>query len=209
MVKKESLFAGLHILMRAIPDGPADAGRRLHRYWYRESRCQVRTGWQKTLCSLWLYLLILAYFPSRSVKICVNPWLMNYLCAYKAPFCASLRLTITVFTRPKTSTISVNPVILSNIFRVLRVLRGEKNREISVNPWLINDLRSTKDYVRKNNLFMQNKAKFRKVKFNVTKVLTKDYDQMDTWSIRKNEPKRTQTNPISEPKLHRLRYLVP
>ncbi len=42
---------------------------------------------------------------------------------------------------------------------------------------------------------MQNKANFKKVKFNVTEVLTKDYDQMDTWSIRKNEPKRTQTNP--------------
>jgi len=47
MANKESLFAGLHILMRAILDGPADVGRRLCRYWYRESRCQVRTGWQK------------------------------------------------------------------------------------------------------------------------------------------------------------------
>ena len=46
MANKESLLASLHILMRAIPDGPADAGRRLRRYWYRESRCQVRTGWQ-------------------------------------------------------------------------------------------------------------------------------------------------------------------
>ena len=46
MANKESLFASLHILMRAIHDGPADAGRRLRRYWYRESRCQVRTGWQ-------------------------------------------------------------------------------------------------------------------------------------------------------------------
>ena len=46
MANKESLFASLHILMRAIPDGPADAGRRLHRYWYRESRYQVPTGWQ-------------------------------------------------------------------------------------------------------------------------------------------------------------------
>jgi hypothetical protein len=35
---------------------------------------------------------------------------------------------------------------------------------------------------------MQNKAKFRKVKFDVNKVLTKDYDQMDTWSIRKTKP---------------------
>ncbi|MHC4110189.1 MAG: hypothetical protein ACYSUY_03890 [Planctomycetota bacterium] len=104
-------------------------------------------------------------------------------------FCASLWLTITVFTRPKNSIISVNPVILSDIFRVLR---GEKIREISVNPWLINDLRSTKAYVRKNKLFMQNEPKFRKSQMNVNKVLTKVYGKMDTWSIRKNEPK---TNP--------------
>jgi len=45
-MKNPSFFAGLHYLMRAIPDGPADAGRRLHRYWYRESHCQVRIGWQ-------------------------------------------------------------------------------------------------------------------------------------------------------------------
>jgi len=80
MANKESIFASLHILMRAITDGPEDAGRRLQRYWYRESRCQFRTGWQK-LCafvSSWLYLLILAYLSSRSVKICVNPWLMIY-----------------------------------------------------------------------------------------------------------------------------------
>ncbi len=41
-------------------------------------------------------------------------------------------------------------------------------------------------------LFMQNKAKFRKVKLNVNKVLTKGYDQMDTWSIGK---KQSQTKP--------------
>jgi hypothetical protein len=35
---------------------------------------------------------------------------------------------------------------------------------------------------------MQNKANFQKVKLNVTKVLTKDYDQMDTWSIRITKP---------------------
>ncbi len=64
-----------------------------------------------------------------------------------------------------------------------------------------------------NNLFMQNKANFQKVKLNVNKVLTKDYDQMDTWSIRKTKPiqsqlkpiqsqlkpKQTQTNPIPKP----------
>jgi hypothetical protein len=41
-------------------------------------------------------------------------------------------------------------------------------------------------------LFMQNKAKFRKVKLNVNKVLTRAYEQMDTWSIGK---KQSQTNP--------------
>jgi hypothetical protein len=41
-------------------------------------------------------------------------------------------------------------------------------------------------------LFMQNKAKFRKVKFNVNKVLTRDYEQMDTWS---RGTKQSQTNP--------------
>jgi release factor glutamine methyltransferase len=42
------------------------------------------------------------------------------------------------------------------------------------------------------HLFMQNKAKLRKVKLNVNKVLTMNYDQMDTWPIRK---KQSQTNP--------------
>jgi hypothetical protein len=49
------------------------------------------------------------------------------------------------------------------------------------------------------HLFMQNKAKFKKVKSNVNNVLTKDYDQMDTWSIRKNEPKRSQNKPKTNP----------
>jgi hypothetical protein len=43
---------------------------------------------------------------------------------------------------------------------------------------------------------MQNKANFRKVKLNVTKVLIKDYDQMDTWSIRKTKPIQSQLKPI-------------
>jgi hypothetical protein len=43
---------------------------------------------------------------------------------------------------------------------------------------------------------MQNKANFKKVKFNVNKVLTKDYVQMDTWSIRKTKPIQSQLKPI-------------
>ncbi len=46
------------------------------------------------------------------------------------------------------------------------------------------------------NLFMQNKANFRKVKLNVTKVLTKGYDKKDTWSIRKTKPIQSQLKPI-------------
>jgi len=42
------------------------------------------------------------------------------------------------------------------------------------------------------HFFMQNKAKFQKVKLNVNKVLTRNYEQLDTWSIRK---KQSQTNP--------------
>jgi hypothetical protein len=58
---------------------------------------------------------------------------------------------------------------------------------------------STKAYVRNYKLFLQNEPKFQKVKLNVNKVLTKDYDKMDTWSIGKNEPK---TKP-NEPNLSR------
>jgi hypothetical protein len=117
----------------------------------------------------------------------------------KAPFCALLRLTGTVFTRLQ---IKVRPKGLHSfafyilIFNFPPCLCGEKIREISVNPWLINDLRSTKAYVRKNILFMQNKANFRKVKFDVNQVLTTDYVQMDTWSIRKTKPIQSQSKPI-------------
>jgi hypothetical protein len=135
MTHKESLFAGLHILMRAITDGPADAGRSLGRYWYRESRCKVRIGWKKTLCSLWLY---------SSCSSC---------------------------------------------------LRREKICEISVNPRLINDLRLRILTYEIINLFLQNEPKSRKSQMNISKVLIMDYAKKDTWSIRKNEPKRSQNEP--------------
>jgi len=50
------------------------------------------------------------------------------------------------------------------------------------------------------HLFLQNKAKLRKVKLNVNKVLTTDYEQLDTWSIRTKQsqtnPNKAKTNPI-------------
>jgi hypothetical protein len=101
-------------------------------------------------------------------------------------------------SRPKTSTPSVTKNLFnqrdprlnfSSCFCAFLRLKNQFNLR------LINDLRSTKDYVRKNKLFIQNEPKFRKVKFNITKVLTTDYDQLDTWSIRKNEPKTNPNDP--------------
>ncbi|MGB2807491.1 MAG: hypothetical protein WBC22_07115, partial [Sedimentisphaerales bacterium] len=46
---------------------------------------------------------------------------------------------------------------------------------------------------------MQNKANFRKVKLNVNKVLTRDYVQMDTWSIGKTKPIQSQFKPNTKP----------
>jgi hypothetical protein len=53
-------------------------------------------------------------------------------------------------------------------------------------------------------LFLQNEPNLKKVKLSVTIEIKKNYDQMDTWSIRKNEPKTNpnepKTNPISADK---------
>jgi len=50
---------------------------------------------------------------------------------------------------------------------------------------------------------MQNKPNFRKSQMNVNKVLTRDYEKMDTWSSGKNKPKtnpkQTQFKPNSNP----------
>ena len=113
--------------------------------------------------------------------------------------CASLRLKRTLFSCLK---IKVCPKGLHNFAFYILIFDFPpcfcaflwlKN---PFNPRLINDLRSTKVYVRKNNLFMQNKANFQKVKLNVNRVLTRNYDQMDTWSIRKTKPIQSQLKPI-------------
>jgi hypothetical protein len=73
-----------------------------------------------------------------------------------------------------------------------------KNPRNLRNPRLINDLRAFGIFtlVKKSlqiSPFCTNKPNFRKVKLNVNNVLTKDYEQMDTWSIGKNKPN---SNPI-------------
>ncbi|NIP54193.1 MAG: hypothetical protein GWN00_30115, partial [Aliifodinibius sp.] len=115
-------------------------------------------------------------------------------------------------TPSRLKTICVNPFILSNFSSCSSWLRGEKIGVISVNPWFIKDLRLFKVlYICRDTftdvmsalqieLFMQNKAKFQKSQVNVTDLLTREYVQMDTWSIRKKQsqtkPNKPKTNPI-------------
>jgi hypothetical protein len=90
-----------------------------------------------------------------------NPRLINNLCVYKAPFS-----------------------LLPYPFSLLRS-RMLHSFAFSLKSYGIS---STIEQVRKNKLFLQNKANFKKVKFNVNDVLTGDYDQLDTWSIRTTKP---------------------
>jgi hypothetical protein len=46
------------------------------------------------------------------------------------------------------------------------------------------------------NLFMQNKANFRKSQMNVNKELTRDYERLDTWWSGKTKPIQSQSKPI-------------
>jgi hypothetical protein len=108
-------------------------------------------------------------------------------------------------SRPKTSVSSV----AKNLFnqRNLRLINDLRDCKVLYNcKETFTDVMSALQ----NKLFMQNKANFRKVKLNVNKVLTKDYEQLDTWSIRKTKPIQsqfkaktkpiqTQTNPIFGP----------
>ncbi len=139
----------------------------------------------------------------------------------KSPFCASLRLTITVFSRLMKKAVSMalwtkaslcvksslleqslprtpsrpKTSIISASKNLCNLLL--KNREISVHPCLMNYLHAFGIFtlVKKSlqiKLFMQNKANFQKSQMNVNKVLTKAYEKKDTWWSGKNEPK---TNP--------------
>jgi hypothetical protein len=49
------------------------------------------------------------------------------------------------------------------------------------------------------HLFMQNEPNFQKSQVDITSLITDDYEQMDTWSIRKNEPKTNPNEPKTNP----------
>ena len=68
---------------------------------------------------------------------------------------------------------------------------------------LTNEIRSTNSYVRNYKLFLQNKANFQKSQVNISDLLIREYEQMDTWSNRKNKananPIQSQNRPNSNP----------
>jgi len=107
----------------------------------------------------------------------------------KAPYCAFWWLTITVLSRQIRSL----PNYQVSLWSLPTCHVGPQN---PCNPRLINDLRLRRITYEKIKLFLQNEPNFRKSQVNVTDLLKRIYEKMDTWSIRKNEPK---TNPI-EPK---------
>jgi len=127
----------------------------------------------------------------------------------KAPFCASLRLTITVFTRLMKKAVSMALCTMASLCGKSSLLEQSLSRtpsqlktsviSVAKNPFnqcnlrLINDLRSTKDYVRKNKLFLQNEPNFPDALMNVTNLLTTNYEQLTMNYVQKNKPN---TNPI-------------
>jgi hypothetical protein len=69
-------------------------------------------------------------------------------------------------SRQKTICVNlVNPVKKTSCLGIFVAINPFNQRNLCLGyPRLINDLRSTKDYVRKNNLFLQNEPNFTKVK---------------------------------------------
>ena len=66
-------------------------------------------------------------------------------------------------------------------------------------PRLINYLCLRKLTYEKIKLFLQNEPNFRKSQVSLSDYITREYEQMDTWSIRKNEPKTNPNEPKTNP----------
>jgi hypothetical protein len=120
----------------------------------------------------------------------------------KAPFCAFWWLTITVLSRQIRSLPAYQVILWSlptyqvGLWPLPTCQVDPRNlRNLS----LMNDLRLRKITYEKINLFMQNEPNFRKSQVNVNVFIKSNYVQMDTWSIRKNEPKTNPNEPKTNP----------
>jgi len=110
----------------------------------------------------------------------------------KAPFCAFLWLTLSFLSRQIRSL----PNYQVSLWSLPTYQVGPQNL---CNLQLINDLRLRNITYEIINLFLQNEPNFRKSQVNVTAFITMNYAQMDTWSIRKNEPKTNPNEPNFKP----------
>jgi hypothetical protein len=59
----------------------------------------------------------------------------------------------------------------------------------------------TKDYDKMDTWSIQNEPKFKKAKMNVTSYITKGYENKSNWAICKNEPKTNPNKPNFRPGL--------
>jgi hypothetical protein len=127
----------------------------------------------------------------------------------KASLCVKSSLLKQSLPRTQRQLISLRPLWLFSLFLcVFCAFLWLKNPRNLRNPWLINDLRAYNALYNcretftdvmsalQIRLFMQNEPKFPKSQMNVTKALTTNYENKDTWSTRE---KRTQNEPKTNP----------
>jgi hypothetical protein len=141
----------------------------------------------------------------------------------KVPFCAFLWLTLSVLSRQIRSLPAYQVILWSlptyqvGLWSLPTFQLGPRNLFtpletcllflMGCNPRLIKDLYlyncrdKTTDVMSalQIHLFLQNEPNFQKSQVNVTAFITKDYEQMDTWSIQKNEPKTNPNEPKTNP----------
>jgi hypothetical protein len=83
-------------------------------------------------------------------------------------------------------------------------IQSKINNHLSLIIWfgVLYNCRDTFTYVMSAlqiNLFLQNEPNFRKSQVNVSDLVIREYEQMDTWSIRKIEPKTNPNEPKTNP----------
>jgi hypothetical protein len=85
-------------------------------------------------------------------------------------------------------------------------LRTAYNRQLETVSPRIEDVRIlTYEII---NLFLQNEPKFRKSQVNVSDLIIREYELMDTWSSGKNKAKQSQNKPNSNPNKANFKVLV-
>jgi len=85
---------------------------------------------------------------------------------------------------------TVNTPLLENLefIRITGSLRGRANSSMPST--------SVKNALRIRS-FMQNKAKFRQAKMNVSNILTMNYENKTNWTLGENKPNQTQFRKVS------------